>query len=127
MTRYFSLAEANATLTLIRPWIEEAIRIRDEVMARQPEIWPAIERAVGNGGNAAISKVFFDFNRLDELVHRIQETGAIVKDISIGLVDFPALREGREVYLCWKYGEEQIQFWHEPEAGFAGRQPIEQF
>lgn len=127
MTRYFTLTEANATLTLIRPWVEEAIRIRDEVMARQPEIWPVIERAVGNGGNAAISKVFFDFNRLDDLVHRIQETGAIVKDISIGLVDFPALREGREVYLCWKYGEEQIQFWHEPEAGFAGRQPIEQF
>ncbi|MGC8856415.1 MAG: DUF2203 domain-containing protein [Anaerolineae bacterium] len=127
MTRYFTLAEANAMLTLIRPWIEEAIRIRDEVMARQPEIWPVIERAVGNGGNAAISKVFFDFNRLDDLVHRIQETGAIVKDISIGLVDFPARREGREVYLCWKYGEERIQFWHEPEAGFAGRQPIEQF
>jgi hypothetical protein len=127
MTRYFTLAEADATLQLIRPWIEEAIRIRDEVIARQPEIWPVIERALGNGGNAAISKVFFDFNRLDDLIHRIQETGAIVKDISIGLVDFPSLRQGREVYLCWKYGEERIQFWHEVQAGFAGRQPIEKF
>jgi len=127
MTRYFTLAEADATLQLIRPWIEEAIRIRDEVIARQAEIWPVIERALGNGGNAAISKVFFDFNRLDDLIHRIQETGAIVKDISIGLVDFPSLRQGREVYLCWKYGEERIQFWHEVQAGFAGRQPIEKF
>ena len=62
---------------------------------------------------------------LDKLLHRILDTGAQVKDINTGLLDFPALRNGHEVYLCWKYGEDQIAFWHEVDAGFAGRQPIE--
>jgi len=48
-----------------------------------------------------------------------------VKDLTIGLIDFVALHDGREVYLCWQYGEESIQFWHEIEAGFAGRQPLD--
>ena len=68
-----------------------------------------------------------DFDRLDKLLHRIFDTGAQVKDINTGLLDFPALREGQEVYLCWKYGEDQIAFWHEIDAGFVGRQPIESF
>jgi hypothetical protein len=68
-----------------------------------------------------------DFDQLDKLLHFILDTGAQVKDINTGLLDFPALREGHEVYLCWKYGEDQIAFWHEIDAGFAGRQPIESF
>jgi len=68
-----------------------------------------------------------DFEKLDALVHRIQGTGALLKDINMGLLDFPALREGREVYLCWQYGESDIAYWHEVEAGYAGRQPIERF
>jgi hypothetical protein len=51
--------------------------------------------------------------------------GIKVKDLQVGLVDFPAWRDDHEVYLCWKYGEDDIQFWHEIEAGFAGRQPID--
>ena len=51
----------------------------------------------------------------------------LIKDINLGLLDFPALKDGREVYLCWQYGEGEIAFWHEVEAGFAGRQPIDSF
>jgi hypothetical protein len=68
-----------------------------------------------------------DFEKLDALIHGILETGVLIKDINLGLLDFPALRGGREVYLCWQYGEGEIAFWHEIEAGFAGRQPIELF
>jgi hypothetical protein len=68
-----------------------------------------------------------DFERLDTLIHEILETGVQIKDINIGLLDFPTLRDGHEVYLCWKYGEGDIAFWHEVDAGFAGRQPIESF
>ena len=96
-------------------------------MAHQPEIWPAIERSAGNGGNPTLSKLVKDFQRLDDLLHRILDTGAQVKDINTGLLDFPAWRKDHEVYLCWKYGEGKIEFWHEIEAGFAGRQSIEQF
>ena len=127
MPRYFTLEEANAVLQEILPLIDEIQTIRQEIMADQPEIWPAIQRSAGNGGKPALGKLVQSFERLDELLHRIQATGALVKDINTGLVDFPALRAGQEVYLCWKYGEEKIEYWHEVEAGFAGRQPISKF
>lgn len=124
---YFSLEEANAALEIIRPLMEEVQSIRSNIMSHQPEIWPAIERSAGNGGNPMLNKLVKDFERLDDLLHRILATGAQVKDINTGLLDFPAWRKDHEVYLCWKYGEEKIEFWHEIEAGFAGRQPIERF
>ena len=64
--------------------------------------------------------------QISESVAAIQETGCIVKSINEGLVDFPHLREGREVYLCWKHGEPDIGYWHEVDAGFAGRTPLDQ-
>src|SRR5512142_1199724 len=124
---YFTLAEANAALDIIRPMIKEILRIRDETLAKQPEVWPAIERSAGNGGNATLSRIADDFSRLDALVHKVLDTGVQVKDINIGLLDFPALRNGEEVLLCWKYGEDKIGFWHDKEAGYAGRRPIEEF
>ena len=127
MPQYFTLQEANAALKTIRSWMGEMMQIREHVIANQPEAWPAIEKSAGNGGNRALSELIDDFERFDALVHQIQDSGALIKDINIGLLDFPALKDGREVYLCWQYGEEDIQFWHEVEAGFAGRQPIENF
>jgi len=127
MPRYFTLQEANETLVTIRPLMDEVQTIRQKILAKQPEAWPAIEKSAGNGGNRALSNMIQDFEKLDALVHLIQDTGVLIKDINIGLLDFPALRDGREVYLCWQYGEGDIAFWHEVEAGFAGRQPIDEF
>ena len=124
---YFSLEEANAALDIIRPMMDEIQALRSNILAHQPEIWPAIERSAGNGGNPTLSKLVKDFQRLDDLLHRILDTGAQVKDINTGLLDFPAWRNDHEVYLCWKYGEDKIEFWHEIEAGFAGRQNIDLF
>jgi hypothetical protein len=124
---YFTLEEANAALDIIRPLIKEILRIRDEILAQQPEVWPAIERSAGNGGIATLSRIADDFGRLDQLVHKVLDTGVQVKDINTGLLDFPAWREDHEVYLCWKYGEDQIGFWHEIDAGFSGRRPIAEF
>ena len=127
MPRYFTLLEANETLNLIRPLIDEIQTIRQAILKNQPEAWPAIEKSAGNGGNRALSSMVQDFERLDLLVHQIQDLGVLIKDINLGLLDFPALKDGREVYLCWRYGEGEIAYWHEVEAGFAGRQPIETF
>lgn len=127
MPQFFTLQQANEALRVIRPLMDEVQAIRHKILANQPEAWPAIERSAGNGGNKALSRLVQDLGRLDALIHQIQDTGAQVKDINIGLLDFSALREGREVCLCWKYGEGDIAFWHEVEAGFAGRQPIEEF
>ena len=107
--------------------MDEVQTIRRKILASQPDAWPAIEKSAGNGGNRALSSMVQDFERLDALIHQIQDAGAQIKDINTGLLDFSALKDGREVYLCWQYGEDDIQFWHEIEAGFAGRQPIEHF
>lgn len=124
MPRYFTLEEANALLIEIRPMVEQIMRIHGVVVKRQPEAWPAIARAAGNGGSRAASQLVPEFEHLRTLVHQVQDQGVIVKDMSEGLLDFPSLHEGREIYLCWKYGEEQIDFWHDVDAGFMGRQPI---
>ena len=127
MPRTFTLQEANETLKVIMPLMDEIQSIRQVILEKQPEIWPAVKKSAGNGGNAALSQLHIDFDRLDKLVHQILDLGAEVKDINIGLMDFRALRNGREVYLCWRLGEPEIQFWHEIEAGFAGRQSIDTF
>lgn len=127
MPQYFTLSEANEALKTIRPLVDEVLAIRVKVLANQPEAWPAIEKSAGNGGNKALSRLVQDFGRFDALVHQIQSAGAQIKDVNIGLLDFPALKDGREVCLCWKHGEGDIAFWHEVDAGFAGRRPIESF
>jgi hypothetical protein len=127
MPKFFSLPQANEALNIIRPLMDEVQAIRRRILEKQPETWTAIEKSVGDGGNRTLSRMVQDFERLDELVHLILDTGAQVKDINTGLLDFSALKDGREVYLCWQYGEGQIAFWHEVDAGYAGRQPIENF
>jgi hypothetical protein len=127
MPKYFTLQEANDALKTIRPLMDEIQAIRRKILEKQPETWAAIEKSVGNGGNRTLSLLVQDFEKLDRLVHRILETGVQIKDINTGLLDFSAWKEGREVYLCWQYGEGEIAFWHEVDAGYAGRQPIEGF
>jgi len=124
MPRFFTLDEANATLALIHPLLGEIMEIRQAILEKQPEVWPVLAKAAGNGGSLAASQVEHEFSRLNQLVHRVQATGAVLKDLDLGLIDFPAQRNGREVYLCWKFGEDQIRYWHDLDSGFAGRQPL---
>jgi hypothetical protein len=127
MPKYFTLQEANDALNTIRPLMDEIQAIRRKILEKQPDAWTAIEKSVGNGGNRTLSRMVQDFEKLDALVHHILETGVQIKDINIGLLDFSAWKDGREVYLCWQYGEGEIAFWHEVDAGYAGRQPIDTF
>jgi hypothetical protein len=127
MPRFFTLAEANEALKTIRPLMDEVMLIRQRILDEQPEIWPVIQKSAGNGGNPRLSKMVLDFEKFDALIHKIQNAGAQIKDINIGLLDFSAQKDGREICLCWKYGEGDIAYWHEVDAGYAGRQPIESF
>jgi hypothetical protein len=124
MARDFTVEEANDALVLLRPVVAEILEIRQTILERQPEIWPSLQKAAGNGGGKVASQVALEFARLDELVRQIQDSGALLKDINIGLLDFPSLREGKEVYLCWRYGEDSVQYWHDLDTGFAGRQQL---
>jgi hypothetical protein len=124
MAHYFTVEEANQVVDKIRPWVKEILEIRQGILDRQPDVWPVVEKAAGNGGSQAASQITREFSHMEALVHKIQETGAMVKDINTGLLDFLSLREGQEVYLCWQFDEDEIKFWHSLDAGFAGRQPI---
>jgi hypothetical protein len=124
MPRYFTLPEAQQLLVDLRPVVAEMMEIHSRILQERPGAWPAIQRAAGNGGSRAASRLVPEFDRLRELVHKVQDQGVILKDMGIGLLDFPSLRDGREVYLCWRYDEQRIGFWHETDAGFAGRQPL---
>lgn len=124
MPRYFTLTKANEALKIIRPLMDDVMLIRQRILANQPEIWSVVEKSAGNGGNLTLSKMVIEFEKFDVLIHKIQDAGAQIKDINIGLIDFSALKDGREVYLCWQHGEGDIAFWHEIEDGYAGRQPI---
>ena len=125
MPKYYTPKEANEALNIVRPMLAELMEIGERIRAHQPEYWSVVQKSAGNGGNPALSKLLPDFDCLDALLHKIQDMGIEVKDLTIGLIDFVGLREGREVYLCWKYGEDSIQFWHEIEAGFQGRRLID--
>ena len=125
MPKYYTPKEANEALIVVRPILKELMEIGERIRAHQPEYWSVVQKSAGNGGNPALSKLLPDFDRLDALLHQILDMGIEVKDLSIGLIDFVGVRDGREVYLCWKYGEDGVQFWHEIEAGFSGRQLID--
>lgn len=124
MARYFTLEQANAVLVTLKPVVEKILEIRQKIMDNQPEIWPALQKAAGNGGSQSASQAALEFAVLDTLVHQIQESGVLLKDLNIGLLDFPSLRDGREVYLCWRYGEDRIEYWHNIDDGYAGRQRL---
>jgi len=123
--KYYTPREANEALTVVRPMLKELMQIGERIRVYQPEFWSVVQKSAGNGGNPALSKLLPDFDRLDALLHKILDMGIEVKDLTSGLIDFVALHDGREVYLCWKYDEDSIQFWHEIDAGFSGRQFID--
>ena len=123
--RTFTLAEAKSLL----PQLEEkplSVKTEKEVLVRSHgEIKRASANAQANGGSFAGPRYIRALERISDSVEAIQEMGVLVKDLDIGLCDFPYLYDGRVVYLCWKLGELEIRYWHEVEDGYAGRQPIE--
>jgi hypothetical protein len=129
--RHFTPEEANAALADVRPLVEKMVAQRRELLAaleRQEELETHIK---GNGGGippAALADTAAEVDRvareLARTVDAIAERGAQVKDLDEGLVDFPALRGGQTVLLCWKLGEDEIRYWHTLDAGFAGRQEL---
>ena len=129
--RYFTAEEANDALRDVRPLTEELVEHRRALVELQELQLSLTQRIAGNGGNVEPRKLQELQERLDEevagiarCVARIHEAGALVKDLDEGLVDFPARREGEDVLLCWRLGEEEIGYWHGLEEGFSGRKPL---
>lgn len=122
--RLFTLREARAALPSIRVLAGKLIQVRNDLDRFQAEAAELAAQAALNSGGAEATAYFDCVLLLHELVRKIEEFGCHVKNVEEGLLDFPHLMDGREVYLCWHFGEEDIAFWHEVDAGFAGRTPI---
>jgi hypothetical protein len=131
MPKYFTLDEATALLPTIQPILERIIMLRARLERTERDMVSQHWKARTNGhadhqssfgeGQSARSELMAEINA--ELV-KIHELGVELKDPALGLIDFPSLRDGRVVYLCWRLGESAIEYWHETDTGFAGRQPL---
>jgi hypothetical protein len=134
--RRFSLQEANRSLPLVKRVVgdivkthAQAMRLQREVERRQPGSakprQPQAPAEQQQPNQAALqSQLDACMNLLEDFVDELSEIGCELKDYQTGLIDFVGRHEGRDVYLCWKLGEERITHWHELDSGFAGRQPV---
>jgi hypothetical protein len=123
-SRHYSLEEASALLPWVADQLERMRSARDRL--GDTEARAALSAAgQGNGGGAPGRVVSEGFLELREAMLELHEREIVLRDLDRGLVDFPALRAEQEVYLCWEEGEPDIGFWHEPDAGFAGRRPLD--
>jgi hypothetical protein len=121
--RHFTVDEANALLPRVGPALESLRDARDRLTdAELHEILAG--SAPTNGGGDAGRQVGEAFLQVRGLLGELQGLGLVVRDLDRGLIDFPAIIEGREVYLCWELGEDAIEFWHDLESGYGGRQAL---
>ena len=132
-SKYFSRHEAEQLLPLIEEFLKVAQGHKQTVDAAQVELSKAAARIMVLGGSyppySDLVKKKTEGDQasaqIAEAIAKIQETGCLVKDIDEGLIDFPSLIEGQEAFLCWKLGEDRIEYWHGLEDGFAGRKRLD--
>ena len=122
--KLFTVEEANSLLPKLRELLQHVALHRDALRERAPHIEPILRAASTNGGGRVGSEYGVEAYRLYLAIARIQELGVLIKDLDMGLLDFPHERGGRVVFLCWHPPEERVAYWHEIEAGYAGRQPL---
>ena len=122
--RHYTVEQANAAIGWVRERIER-MRAAREQLGDEDARAALSDAAPANGGGQPGLVVSEAFLELQSALRDLQEMEVVLRDLERGLIDFPALRDGREVYLCWIDGEDDIGFWHDLDAGYAGRQPLE--
>jgi hypothetical protein len=122
--RFFTVQEANELLPFLSSRVQDLRLVHRQLSAHCAEI-PSSQEILLRGGTLVPPRYLALLTRLQCLVEDISSCGCHLKDLDSGLVDFPTIWEGREVYLCWKLGEPHVGYWHEIEAGFAGRRSLE--
>ena len=122
--RLFTLEEANAFIPQLLSLVPEIQKLSGSMDNDFPDIHNAREKAKWNGGSAQGAGYLNVILKYSHLIQEIESIGCEIKGVREGLIDFPSIREGREIYLCWRMPETEINFWHGLDAGFSGRQPI---
>ena len=129
--RYFTVEEANSLLPELRVILQHIEARRGQLEEHQQSLEAIRQQAGGNGYRLAGEK----FQRLrreadlileecNTAIKKIETLGCVLKDFHLGLIDFPSMRDGQEVFLCWKPDESEVGYWHGLTEGFAGRKPI---
>jgi hypothetical protein len=134
MSKRFTFAEAQRLIPEVDRLLRQALEAKTEYQAAENAIRQFTEHVMVMGGVMVNRERALDAKTRREdaaaalraAIEGVHETGCLVKDLDIGLVDFPTLFRGQEVYLCWKLGEAGIAFWHGVEEGFRGRKPIDE-
>jgi hypothetical protein len=134
MPRHFTLDEARALLPVVGRSIRDAVQAKERYQAAETWLHDLSQRIMMQGGmmvdtaaaEAWKSQREANAQTLRSSMEKLEETGVVVKDLDIGLVDFPTLYRGEEVYLCWRMDEADIDYWHGVHEGFAGRKAIDQ-
>jgi hypothetical protein len=132
-SKYFSLTEAERLRVQLEPVLIEAMESRRKLGEAEEQLNALAERIQRSGGllisYEKTARMRLDRNRSEEAVRsaleQIQATGCVVKDLDVGLLDFPARINNQEVYLCWRLGEDRIRFYHRQDEGFSARKPID--
>src|SRR5262245_38314190 len=133
MAKRFTLLEAERLLPEIEIMIREAVSLKAHYTEAEQALQSLAQRVAMQGGVVVDREMVLETRarrdrnaeRLKSAIEKIQEHGCVIKDLDIGLVDFPTLFHGREVYLCWRMGESGIRYWHGTDEGFAGRKQID--
>lgn len=126
VSTYYDIDSANARLEELKPILAALRTARDEVAAGQLRLsqLASVEDADPSLITREQEGMTVTVKRMEQAVRQIDAWGVTLRDIGTGLVDFPALVNGRPVWLCWKLGEDDIGYWHELDAGIAGRRPL---
>jgi hypothetical protein len=124
LERTFTVAEANGLIPQLREHLSAVKRARAVLIRTKEDIKKASAKAQFGGGSFAGPHYIAALEQINENLQAIHEMGVLVKDLDIGLCDFPHVLNGRIVYLCWKLGEPEVQWWHEINSGYMGRQPL---
>jgi len=122
--KYYTVEEANALIPQLLVDIPRLQELMENLTQKFPDVKKAREKAQLNGGSLQGADYINTIFKINCLTEQLESKGCILKGIKYGLVDFLSLRDGKEVYLCWKIPEQRIEYWHDMQAGFAGRQRI---
>ena len=134
MARRFTLTEAQSLIPRVDSLLREAVSLKSQYQEAEEPIQALARRVSLMGGMVVDRDQAVDARRrrdevaakLRAAIEKVQECGCVIKDLDTGLIDFPTLLRGVEVYLCWKLGESKIAFWHGVDEGFRGRKAIDQ-
>ena len=121
--KHYTVEEAHALIPQLREWLDELSRLRQRVNQADQRLSPMLATGSDAGGDF-VNAWIRDLCGIKRLLAIFQHREIQLKDLERGLIDFPALIAGREVFLCWERDEERIEYWHELETGFAGREKL---